>query len=145
MTSIVVGPLVPNGIHNSDLGELNKLLREFSPAAQELRMEDVRAIAQDDFMFVARQDGQEIVGMTTLIVYRKPTGLVGVVEDVIVTERWRGKDVGKELMETLIRVAKSRKLKHLFLTSNQQRVAAHGLYRSLGFEVKDTTCFVLKL
>ncbi len=145
MNEIGVGSMFPNAIDALDVRQLNALLREFSPKAAELRIEDVRAIARDDYLFVAREDSGDIVGMTTLIVYRKPTGLVGQVEDVIVTERCRGMHISRQLMGAVIETAKRLRLKHLALTSNPRRIAARSLYSSLGFEIKDTSCFVLKL
>lgn len=145
MDAIMVEALVPNGVKNADVPDVNRLLKEFSPDSTPLEFEKLRQICRDDFMFVARNAKNEIVGMTTLIIYRKPTGLVGLVEDVIVTEKCRGMGAGRKLMKLLIEVATHRQVESLELTSNPRRIAARALYKSLGFEARDTTCFELDL
>lgn len=146
MPSIEIWRLYEEEIGIAEVQELNALLKEFSPAAREMTLEAAKEIARNDRLFIAKDDTAKehpFVGMATLIIYRKPTGLVGMVEDVIVTEKWRGKSAGRKLMRALIAKAKEEGLKALALTSNPKRVAARALYQSLGFEIKDTTCFVL--
>lgn len=145
MSEFEVEALTQESTFPSDLKQVNALLREFSPESKELRAAQLAAIVSDDFLFVARNERGQIIGMATLLVFRKPTGFAGQVEDVIVNSNYRGKGIGRELMIAMIKMAKILNLKYLSLTSNERRIAAHGLYKSLGFNIKETTFFRLML
>jgi len=96
-------------------------------------------------LLLARDESNKIVGALTLIVYKVPTGIRSIIEDVIVDESARGKKVGEQLMLKAIDVAKSRGAKNISLTSNMQRVAANRLYIKLGFTKRETNAYQMKL
>ncbi len=60
---------------------------------------------------------------------------VGTVESIVAHKAFRGQGLGRSIMKNLLQAARDRGLSKLELTSSESRVAAHGLYRSLGFEV----------
>lgn len=60
---------------------------------------------------------------------------VGTIENIVAHEALRGHGLGRNIMVNLIQAAKDRGLSKLKLTSGESRVAAHGLYKSLGFEI----------
>lgn len=142
--NVVISLLDYFKVTQSAVEDINKLLAELSQNAKDAKIEDIIAVACADYLFIATDNGR-IVGMATLIAFQKPTGLVGQVEDVVVSSDYRGLGIGRDLMNTLIETAKARNLRSLQLTSNSCRVAAHGLYHSLGFVVKETTNFHLPL
>lgn len=147
MSPVLVEVLRPEQLTEKDVVELNILLQEFSPESSELSLDYVREIAENECLIVAR-DGDvtsPIVGMATLVTYRRPTGRVGRVEDVIVLKSVRGRGIGREIMSLLIRISQEDGCKKLNLTSRESRVAAHSLYRSLGFKEKETHVFQLML
>jgi len=98
-------------------------------------------------LYVARLDSRpdEIVGMITLVIYRIPSGLHAVIEDVIVDESARGNGVGYALISEVVEVARSRGARHVNLTSRSARVAANRLYQKAGFYVRDTNVYRLDL
>ena len=53
--------------------------------------------------------------------------------DLIVTERARGRGIGRALLADALAAAKAHGASQLALESGQTRTAAHGLYRSTGF------------
>jgi phosphinothricin acetyltransferase len=78
--------------------------------------------------------------------YPVPTkGIIGTIEDVVVSSDYRGQGLGRKLMENLINIARKEKLISLNLTSSPKRVAARNLYQSLGFNLSDTGIFWMKL
>lgn len=88
----------------------------------------------------------DIIGFGALAIYPAPTrGLVGKLEDIVVSSVYRGGGLGKKLVEELIAIAKEENLKSLSLTSNPHRVAARNLYASLGFIPAETEAFWMKL
>lgn len=91
-------------------------------------------------------DGNSAVGFGSLVTYMVPSkGEVGRIEDIIIDEKYRGKGLGRKLLEKLISIADEKKLSHIYLTCRPERVAARKLYESLGFKKGDTNMFSLDL
>ena len=115
---------------------------------QSLSDEDVAAMINADTtsLFVAKDiTTQQIVGMITLVVYRVPSELRGVLEEIVVDEAYRGKKLGERLLNAALQKAKEKKVKGLGLTSRPSRVAANHLYQKLGFEKRDTNVYKIRL
>jgi ribosomal protein S18 acetylase RimI-like enzyme len=96
-------------------------------------------------LMVVRDDHGEIVGALTLAVYRVPTGIRSIIEDVIVDNSARGQGIGESLMMRAIEVAREKGAKNISLTSNPMREAANRLYLRVGFKKRDTNAYQLKL
>ncbi|HYF13033.1 MAG TPA: GNAT family N-acetyltransferase [Candidatus Paceibacterota bacterium] len=135
--TLAVEFLTPDVIRK-DLEAINTLLQEYKTT---ITMSDLEDILNQDRILVIRDEKGVIVGMAGFFVYRKPTGLVGVVEDVVVSPDYRKRGLGRKLMEEILHIARTEKLKYVFLTSNPARVPARALYRSLGFKEWETTPF----
>jgi ribosomal protein S18 acetylase RimI-like enzyme len=98
-------------------------------------------------LLVARQSREEdpILGILCLIIYRVPTGLRSIIEDVIVDESARRQGIGEALMRYAIDLAREAKADGVSLTSNPKREAANQLYQSMGFELRKTNPYFYKL
>lgn len=96
--------------------------------------------------FAAVGDDGHIVGCATLCVFDTPTGRKACVEDVVVNSTFRGQHIGRKLMDFIIDFAR-RELGDvdLHLTSRPQRVAANNLYRSVGFQQRETNMYNLEI
>lgn len=96
--------------------------------------------------FAAAGDDGHIVGCATLCVFDTPTGRKACVEDVVVNSAFRGQHIGRMLMDFIIDFAR-RELGDvdLHLTSRPQRVAANNLYRSVGFQQRETNVYNLEI
>jgi ribosomal protein S18 acetylase RimI-like enzyme len=92
-------------------------------------------------LLVAR-DGDHVLGMLTLILYRVPTGLRGWIHDVVVDEEARGQGVGEALTREALRWAEDAGARSVELTTRPEREAANRLYRRLGFEQRETNVYV---
>ena len=90
---------------------------------------------------VARSEGGAIVGVATLIAFPIPTGIRGWVEDVIVDSSMQNQGIGRMLIDAMVAHARELGCKTVDLTSRPSREAAHHLYRSAGFEVRDTSVY----
>jgi ribosomal protein S18 acetylase RimI-like enzyme len=86
-----------------------------------------------------------IAGMLTLALYRVPTGVRSIVEDVVVDDRYRHRGIAKALMQAAIEIAHEAGANGISLTSNPQRTAANQLYLSLGFQKRETNAYFLPL
>ena len=112
--------------------------REYPFGEQELR-----AIIEDSAsqLFIMR-DNEHIMGMLTLGHYTSPTGRKVWVEDVVVSADYRGKGLGRRLINHAIEYCRENLSPcTLMLTSNPARVAANELYRTSGFEPKQTNVY----
>ncbi len=95
-------------------------------------------------LMVARDDNDEIVGALTLTVYRVPTGIRSIIEDVIVDNSARGQGIGDALMKYAINLAREKGAQNISLTSNPMREAANRLYLRVGFKKRETNAYQYK-
>ena len=95
-------------------------------------------------LMVARNEKQEIVGALTLAVYRVPTGIRSIIEDVIVDTSARGQGIGEALMQRAIEIAKEKGAGNISLTSNPLRESANRLYLRVGFKKRETNAYQMK-
>jgi len=58
-----------------------------------------------------------------------------VLEIVIVSQRYRRRDIGKKLMQEIEKVARRRKCYYMMFVSKGQRKEAHRFYESLGYRL----------
>lgn len=86
-----------------------------------------------------------IVGILSLTVYRVPTGLRSIIEDLVVDGAARRRGIGEALMQAALERAREAGAEGVSLTSNPQREAANQLYRSLGFELRKTNPYFFRL
>jgi ribosomal protein S18 acetylase RimI-like enzyme len=125
---------------------LGRLLAQVSSSATSLTPARVREVlrAPSTSVLVARLDGQ-IVGMALLLTLSTLSGDTGYVEEVVVDEAARGRHISTLLMRELLDLAAQKGLRFVDLTSRPSRAAANGLYRSLGFELRETNCYRYRL
>jgi len=125
--------LVPQlGVHkaNPTWDELNALIRSESSTLLIGRYPD---------------EAGQIAGILTLTIYRVPTGIRSIVEDVIVDEMMRRRGIAEALMRYAIELAREAGANGVALTSNPQREAANKLYQAMGFRKRETNAYFYKL
>jgi ribosomal protein S18 acetylase RimI-like enzyme len=110
-------------------------------------LEDLASLVQDSAstLLVARDDEGLIIGALTLAIYRVPTGIRSVIEDVIVDDSFRGRGIGEAMMSIAIELAERKGAGSISLTSNPKREAANKLYLRMGFHKRDTNAYQMKL
>lgn len=119
-----------------------RLLPQLSPNAPPLDAATLAAIvsAPASTMLIARADGR-IVGTTTLIINRIPTGIRAWIEDVVVDESARGRGVGEALTREALRIAGLAGARTVDLTTRPSREAAGRLYERVGFARRDSRLY----
>ncbi len=142
------------------IGKVSELTDELYEALQRLipqmgihktppTRQDLRALlkAPGATLLIAREPDEngEIVGVLSLTVYRVPTGLRSIVEDVVVDEKMRRRGIAEALVRHAINIAHDAGANGVALTSNPQREAANQLYQSMGFERRNTNPYFYKL
>jgi len=132
--------------NKKSLKDINRLLAELSPESVQITLSFLNKLIKDKKVFLlVAIDNNHIIGMASLITAMSPTNIFGLIEDVVVDEKYRGKGLGRMLVERLIKQGKRQKLAQLKLTSKKDRVAANNLYKKLGFVLKETNSYRLKL
>ena len=99
----------------------------------------------NEFICVCCWDNEKLVGMASLATYKVISGHKGMVEDVVVSDEMRGKGIGRKLMELLISEGQKLNLSEILLFSGHHRKPAIALYKSLGFNLKNSGMYTLKL
>jgi ribosomal protein S18 acetylase RimI-like enzyme len=110
-------------------------------------LDELTALVRDSSstLMVARGDAGKIIGALTLTVYRVPTGIRSIIEDVIVDNSARGGGIGEALMKRAIEVARERGASNISLTCNPMRESANRLYQRMGFKKRETNAYQIKL
>jgi ribosomal protein S18 acetylase RimI-like enzyme len=112
-------------------------------------MEELRRLVESDssILLVAREPDKDgpIAGILCVAVYRVPTGLRSIIEDVIVDESMRRRGIGEALIRQALDVAREAGADGVSLTSNPQREAANRLYQSMGFQLRQTNPYFYRL
>ena len=86
-----------------------------------------------------------ILGILCLTVYRVPTGVRSIIEDVVVDGSARRRGIAEALMQKAIELARESGAEGISLTSHPQRQAANLLYQSLGFQLRQTNPYYFRL
>src|SRR5260370_2109631 len=133
---------------------MGQLVPQLSDSAPRPGADELAQIvdAPNTVLLVARlaSDGEEgeggegagaIVGTLTLVVFRTPTGVRALIEDVVVDEAARGRGVGEALTYAAIHRARAVGARTAGLTSRPSREAANRLYQRLGFEARQTNVY----
>ncbi|MDO8522285.1 MAG: GNAT family N-acetyltransferase [bacterium] len=130
------------------LRDIRVLLAQVRSGSAEgaVTMPELKSVLKDtNTLVLVAKDGVHIIGMAMLCITARIGRRTGQVEDVVVLDGYRGKGLGKQLMNKLIELARKNKLKAVYLTSRPARVAANALYQKIGFERKETNAYCLKL
>jgi ribosomal protein S18 acetylase RimI-like enzyme len=109
--------------------------------------QDLAALVKSDSstLVIARADDGSIPAAACLTVYRVPTGVRAVIEDVIVDESARGQGTGERLVRRCLEIARQKGAAGVTLTSNPRREAANRLYQRMGFTKRETNAYFYKL
>jgi ribosomal protein S18 acetylase RimI-like enzyme len=104
--------------------------------------EDAEVTASNASTYVAEREGV-VVGMVTLCIYTTLTGTKAYLDHLVVAPEARRQGIGRALMKYAIGRARHANASRVDLTARDTKQAAHALYRSLGFEPRETSLFRL--
>ena len=129
----------------SDFTDLASLMQELSSNIVFTRESLERMLADpNSHLYVIREEDR-IVACASLCIFHQPFSTDATIESVVVSSSMRGKGLGRKLMEHLMEEAARMKVGCIHLTSNPKREAANALYQKMGFERKETNCYMKKL
>ncbi|MET0072492.1 MAG: GNAT family N-acetyltransferase [Candidatus Thiodiazotropha sp.] len=117
------------------LDQLFSIEQDFAPdhMKQRVGLEALLAVP-DAYVAVADDDG-EVVGMATLqvLISTAEGGRCGLIEDLVVSESYRGRGIGRALMDHLIRWADNNGLTRLQLLADRDNQPALAFYKKQGW------------
>ena len=76
-------------------------------------------------------DSNTVTGVASLHIIKKLTRTLGLIEDVAVNENYRGKGIGKKLVEKLVEIASKKSCDKTVLNSSEKNSE---FYEKIGFE-----------
>jgi GNAT superfamily N-acetyltransferase len=120
------------------LDELFSMEEEFCPEykKQKTALEMILDNPHYGVIIVARDEQGESVGMVSLL-YNVSTafgGLAATLEDMIVSENYRGRGVGAELISAALKIALSDGIKRITLLTDDSNLSAQRFYKKQGFD-----------
>ena len=119
------------------LAELFTLENDFCPD-REKQLHGLRLILDNPSMgrFFVLRDQDRVAGMANLLITVSTSEgcRVAVLEDVIIGNKYRGKGLGRRLVEHVLAWAKTDGMTRITLLADRDNKAAQGFYRKLGFE-----------
>ena len=128
------------------LDDVNKLLAQLSSEENVISLAYLQRILKNENIgFFVAKDDEKIIGMGILALVPVVSGLGARIEDVVIDENYRGKGLGKQLMQKIIEEARKKNVEYVELTSRPSRVVANKLYPALGFRKRETNVYTLDL
>jgi ribosomal protein S18 acetylase RimI-like enzyme len=128
---------------------LQRLIPQLGPHKVPPTWEELKELVESEssFLLVARDpdESSPIMGILCLTVYRVPTGLRSMIEDVVVDGNARRRGIGEALIRRAIDLAREAGAEGVSLTSNPQREAANQLYQAMGFQLRQTNPYFYPL
>ncbi len=124
--------------------QVTELYKQLSTTIVQLPLKKILE-AKDNLVFVVCKEENQIVGIAMMAIYKVISGHKGMIEDVVVDQAQRGKGIGRKLMEKLLEEGKNKNLDEILLFSGHHRTPAITLYKSLGFQLKDSGLYRLVL
>lgn len=120
---------------------LAQLLPQLSSSPFELERLGRVIESPQSALYVIRDETDTICGTITLALYPCLSGEKAWIEDLVVDSKARGRGYARQLVAHAIAEAKSIGVKKVLLTSRPSRSSANQLYRSMGFEQRQTNVY----
>jgi len=123
------------------IGRLLPFLSRSAPAPTPAQVEEMVESPATTVLLARDTDTGRIVGTLTLVMFRIPSAVRAIIEDVIVSEEARGQGCGELLTKSAIDLAAKAGVKTVDLTSRPSREAANRLYLRVGFVKRETNVY----
>ena len=115
--------LKKSDIYDSMRFQITELYKQLNDSIKQCPLHQILQEDNHIIFAVCSIEGQ-IVGIALLATYKVISGHRGMVEDVVVDRKHRGKGIGRKLMEKLLKEAEHRNLNSVLLFSGHHREAA---------------------
>lgn len=142
-THFKIQRLIATDLTNDSIAQINTLFTQLNASIKQGDPRDI--VDSHGLQFWVCWDSDTIVGMALMATYHVISGRKGMIEDVVVHEDYRGKGIGKQLIKALINEGERMQLNDILLFTGHHRKPAISLYTSLGFRLKESGLYSLKL
>lgn len=137
-----------NDIEAGDILDLNRLMNQMKPLTFPADWRFVKEFVQSGGIILSVRDSLKnntLIGIGMFVPIRKPRGFYGSIEEIVVDEEYRGKGLGKKIVQTLLEKSISLKMKCVDLKSSPKRELANKMYKSLGFKIIESNFYRFKI
>lgn len=124
--------------------QVTELYRQLNAANKQRPLRDILQ-PDNNVQVIVCIIGNKVVGTALLSTYKVISGYRGMVDDVVVDTAQRGKGIGRKLMERLLEEGRNLGLDEILLFTGHHRSAAIALYKSLGFNMRQSGLYNLRL
>ena len=124
-------------LSNNQIDHINELLKQLTDRPRKISREILDKILGQSGIFIlaVKNHHGKIIAIATLAVRGLLLNKTAIIGDVVVDEKYRGMKLGKMLVKSLIKMARSEESLFVSLTSHPRRIEANKLYQSLGFKL----------
>jgi len=128
---------------NFDLERVRELMRQLDSSAVVKEQVLYRAVLNGHLEQIF--DNGKLIGMGWIFLRQTALRKQAVIEDMIMDEAYRGRGLGKAILEKLVKWAAEQGVEMIELTSSPKRIAANELYKKFGFELHTTNHYLYKV
>ena len=126
-----------------DLPRVRELVAQLDPNAKVNEQSLYRAMLNGYVSTTYEQE--KLIGMGWIFPRQTLLRAQAVVEDMIVDQAYRGRNLGEKILRDLLRWAKAQGIEMVELTTNPRRIAANALYQKAGFTLHETNHYLLDM
>jgi len=137
--------LTKHRITDSLQDQITHIYNQLDDEIRQLPLNQLLEENDTNLVFAICSEDSAVAGIALMATYKVISGYKGMIEDVVVDQKHRGKGIGRKLMEKLLEEAHTHNLDEVLLFSSHQRKPAISLYKSLGFQLKDSGLYRLIL
>lgn len=116
-----------------ELLELYNVLIPFETSFEKSLETYKEMLLNENYSLLVAKEDNKVIGSVLGICCKCLAVPFLIIEDVIVKDGLRGKGVGRKLMESLDKIAKSNQCAYAILVSSAHRKSAHKFYKNAGF------------
>lgn len=124
--------------------QIAALYRQLNADNKQRPLKEILGPNNNVLVIICKVD-DNIVGTALLSTYKVISGYRGMVDDVVVDSSQRGKGIGRKLMERLLEEAKKINIDEVLLFTGHHRSPAISLYKSLGFSLRESGLYNLRM
>jgi ribosomal protein S18 acetylase RimI-like enzyme len=122
------------GVNKKDAESLNLLMKEGFGWEDNNGFSQSFFLNKNIFCLVAESEKGQIMGSSSLHIIEKINRKIGLIEDVVVFKKYRGKSVASSLVSQLISISKKEGCYKTILNTDSKTIS---FYKKLGFKQKN--------
>jgi ribosomal protein S18 acetylase RimI-like enzyme len=124
--------------------QISNLFKQLGGEKEQTNLKEVLD-SENRIILAFCEDNNEVIGIASMCTYKVISGKKGWIEDVVVDKNFRSQGIGKKLMEKLLEEGKKKGLTEILLFTEDHRIPAIKLYSDLGFKLKESRIYTLKI